>query len=238
MNGDPSKAGLDAGTTLKRKRQGRGISLETAHQHTRIPTRLLEALETNDPLAFPAPVYLRGFLKCYCEYLELDFEPLWREFSAGLAGEAPAPKAPEGGPSPEPARTMRIPLSDTALLPFLIILFLLLAGTLLWFLKDHSLQAPPRIIPAPPPSVTPVSAPADMTLELRPARETWIRLLTDGDLRFEGRVPPAAKPIWRAKKGFSLRASDARLLTVLLDGATVALPSYPRDAEGSFLISR
>lgn len=88
----------DIGGALKAARLKKGHSLEAVSQQTRIPKKYLDALEANRFEEFPALAYLRGFLKNYCDYLELEFEPLWR-----LATTAPG-AAPEETPA-QPAPT-------------------------------------------------------------------------------------------------------------------------------------
>ena len=228
----------DAGSIVRQKRLLRGQSLETVHQHTRIPKRLLEAIENNNPEAFSAPVYLRGFLKNYCEYLELDFEPLWREISeqgeradSGQArGERREPKGAAG--------PMMLPFTDSTILPFLLVLALLVAGSALWFLKGRG-DPPPKPQPAAlSAAIAPLASRNDITLRLIPLRDTWIRLSVDGSLRFEGRLPRDAQlPEYRAKR-YSLRSASPADLQVLVDGASTQLTLYPKDEEGDFVISR
>lgn len=235
---DPQEAPRpDVGTALRKKRQNRGLSLETVYQHTRIPKRLLEALENNDAAAFAAPVYRRGFLKNYCDYLELDFEPLWRE----LSGEGQ--KAPEARAKPKPAAVegekapVALPLPDPVMLPFAIIALLLISGAVLWSLRGKE-SRPVQAPPPPPAAVAPVNPVPDLSLKLVPVRETWIRLSADGALRFEGRMPQGVPQEWRAKKSFALRVAEPADVSVLLDGATAQLKDYPKDSEGGFLLSR
>ncbi len=82
---------VDIGTTLKEARSKKGHTIDAVSQHTRIPRKFLDALENNRFEDFPALAYLRGFLKSYCDYLEVDFDALWRRIEA-----PPAPTAPEG----------------------------------------------------------------------------------------------------------------------------------------------
>jgi transcriptional regulator with XRE-family HTH domain len=63
-------AGL--GEILQRTRRSRGISLEEAERVTHIARRYLTALEGEDFSAFPAPVFAKGFLRNYSQYLGLD----------------------------------------------------------------------------------------------------------------------------------------------------------------------
>lgn len=244
MTEHPEQPKTDVGAALRKKRQNRGLSLETVYQHTRIPKHLLEALESNDTQAFAAPVYLRGFLKNYCDYIELDFEPLWRELSGASAPSGagqrpqfvrPAPKPRDAGNGKTP---MTLPLSDPTLLPFALIVVLLIAGSLLWLFKGKGSAPQAPKAPEPPAAVAPVNRVPELSLKIVPLRETWIRLQVDGALRFEGRMPALAPQEWRAKKGFSLRVSEAQDLNVLLDGATTQVTQFPKDADGGYLIAR
>jgi cytoskeleton protein RodZ len=68
------------GPLLEKKRVEKGLSLKEAEQATKIRTRYLKGLEREDPTALPDPVYARGFLKTYANFLGLDGEQLSREF--------------------------------------------------------------------------------------------------------------------------------------------------------------
>jgi transcriptional regulator with XRE-family HTH domain len=62
----------ELGTRLVRAREARGLTLEDAERDTRISRRYLQALESEQFEAIPAPVYARGFLRSYSQYLGLD----------------------------------------------------------------------------------------------------------------------------------------------------------------------
>ena len=68
------------GSLLEKKRLEKGLSLKEVEQATKIRTRYLEGLEREDPTSLPDPVYARGFLKTYANFLGLDGEQLSREF--------------------------------------------------------------------------------------------------------------------------------------------------------------
>ncbi len=91
----------EIGSVLRAARLKRGQSLEAVAQQTRISKRFLEALENDRFEQFPAVVYLRGFLKGYCEHLEVDFEALWAKLEEAQAAAAPAadPNAPAAAPA-------------------------------------------------------------------------------------------------------------------------------------------
>ncbi|UPT72599.1 MAG: helix-turn-helix domain-containing protein [Elusimicrobiota bacterium] len=77
-------------------------------QQTRISKRFLEALENDRFEQFPAVVYLRGFLKGYCEHLDVNFDEIWAKLSETQPAEAPAADAahaaaPPAAKAPAPA---------------------------------------------------------------------------------------------------------------------------------------
>jgi cytoskeleton protein RodZ len=67
------------GPILEKKRLEKGLSLKDVEQATKIRTRYLQGLEREDPTVLPDPVYARGFLKTYANFLGLDGERLSRE---------------------------------------------------------------------------------------------------------------------------------------------------------------
>src|SRR4051812_9446713 len=60
------------GDTLRQARVDLGASLVEAERETRISRRYLEALEIEDDSNLPPPVYTRGFIRTYCQYLGLN----------------------------------------------------------------------------------------------------------------------------------------------------------------------
>jgi len=59
------------GEKLKKIRQEKGLSLEEAHKKTKIHVNILKALE-GEGLTNLSPIYLKGFLKIYCNFLGVD----------------------------------------------------------------------------------------------------------------------------------------------------------------------
>ena len=60
-----------AGARLKKIRLEKGLSLEQVHKQTKIHVHILKALE-GDGLTNLSPVYVKGFLKIYCNFLGVD----------------------------------------------------------------------------------------------------------------------------------------------------------------------
>ena len=96
---------LGIGERLIQAREERGLNLEDAERDTRISRRYLQALEDERFDIIPAPVYARGFLRSYSQYLGLDTARLLARF----AEEAPSTSGPAAGPSNGERRSGRGP---------------------------------------------------------------------------------------------------------------------------------
>jgi len=59
------------GIRLKKIRLEKGFTLEEVQKKTKIHLSILEAIE-GDSLTNLSPIYLKGFLKIYCKFLEVD----------------------------------------------------------------------------------------------------------------------------------------------------------------------
>ena len=64
------------GEHLKREREMRGVSLQEISTATRISTRFLDALETEQWDRLPGGVFNRGFVRAVAHFLGLDEESL------------------------------------------------------------------------------------------------------------------------------------------------------------------
>lgn len=72
---------LNIGEELKTARELQEISLEKVHEDTRIGIDFLESLEKGKIDRMPHPVYARGFVRIYANYLGLDGEQIVENFS-------------------------------------------------------------------------------------------------------------------------------------------------------------
>lgn len=92
------------GDTLRSTREHRGLTIEQVAQDTRISVRFLEALEAEHFEELPAPVYVRGFLRSYANYLKIDPQPLLDSLVGGERAPAGGPDGFVRGPQPPPRR--------------------------------------------------------------------------------------------------------------------------------------
>jgi cytoskeletal protein RodZ len=82
------------GYKLRQRRESRGISLEAAMRATKMTRAVLMALEEDRYHELAAPVYVRGFLKIYAQYLEIAPDSVVEAYEAQIAAiDAPQPGA-------------------------------------------------------------------------------------------------------------------------------------------------
>ncbi|MBA4179124.1 MAG: hypothetical protein C0506_00910 [Anaerolinea sp.] len=90
----------ELGSLLVRAREARGLTLEDAERDTRISRRYLQALESEQFEVIPAPVYARGFLRSYSQYLGIDPQEALSLFPREDDAEYGEPVAPRTASAP------------------------------------------------------------------------------------------------------------------------------------------
>lgn len=236
------------GRYLRSLRESRGGSLEEMARSTRVGLRHLEALEADKLDELPAPVFVRGFIRAYCSFLNEPADGALAHYRDMLGeGEAVEP----GIPAPRTA-------ASWSSSPVLVSLALLAAfGVGLWaingiFKRPPRAPAPvatapatveePKPAPAPtvPADIPPASAgiprpaaPAQadkpapsaspsQRLVVRAVEETWIRVQTDDGRVAEELLPAGATREWTSSKRFVLTVGNAGGVELELNGKPLA----------------
>ena len=176
-------------------------------------------------------VYLRGFLKSYCDYLETDFEPLWKKLVKEAAppavnAQTPAPQAHTGASS-EPAASGW----GRSAAFWLVAAAAALAAA--WAVRARPSPADTPS-PAPPLALAPLHSTTEPHLAIDFRDDLWLSLTVDGEMRFEGRVPRGARQDWKAKRAITLRTTAPLGLKLSLNGAHYSLPEP--DSAGVYRI--
>jgi cytoskeleton protein RodZ len=107
------------GTYLRALREDRQRSLEAMAHATRISAKQLHALETDDLAELPSPVFVKGFIRAYCQYLGVPSDEALARYRDVL-GEPP--------PSALPRPPARLTPSWTSSPIFLSLLLLVAFG--------------------------------------------------------------------------------------------------------------
>lgn len=68
------------GINLKNKREGKGINLRSASLKCNIPEKYLEYMESDNWNLLPGEIYIKNFLKKYCNFLGIHFGISYRQY--------------------------------------------------------------------------------------------------------------------------------------------------------------
>ena len=242
----------EIGPILRAARLKRGQSLEAVAQQTRISKRFLEALENDRFEQFPAVVYLRGFLKGYCEHLDVNFDEVWTMLNpapAEPATDAAPSTAPTAAPQPKPAAHATAPAAShghhapapkpaahsdahhsTGAAPAIVLAVILAIALAVWLFKDQdkSASAPAPVTPV---ALQPMPRLIEPKLTIRLKDDAWLRVAVDGQVVFEGRAPRDAVQEWKPAKFVDIRTTEPASLELNLNGQAAALGAPGPDGQ-------
>lgn len=198
------------GSYLGRLREERGLSIEELARLTRVAPRYLEALEHDDFTALPAPVFTKGYIRAYCQALDVPGdEALARYSETAQVAVATAPVPAGAGTHPVGDGTRRS--GGTLLISFGLLIGFGLALFVVALLLQSGrpevgagrveppsarLEAKANPIassPAPPPSAAPVPVAPSPPAAASPAT-TIPPTVTNAPASAASPPAPAAKP--------------------------------------------
>ena len=226
------------GIRLREIRLAKGVSLDDVARSTRVGRRHLEALETDSWGELPAPVFVKGFIRAYCEFLDASPDEvlgLYREVS----GEPMKPERVQSAVyTPRSRRAGPLMVS--------LVLFIVLGASLFALrigLKSSPAPAtsgpargdagsvassspiPATTVSAVPVQPAPVPAgepkPAGQRLLIRAVEPTWIRVQVDEGQVAEELLQAGAVREWTAARRFVLTVGNAGGIEVDLNGRRI-----------------
>jgi cytoskeleton protein RodZ len=80
MAGPEDSQEMRIGEVLKRARTRQGVEIREVEERTKIRTKYLRALESEDWDVLPSPAYAKGFLRTYAQLLGLDADAVVDEY--------------------------------------------------------------------------------------------------------------------------------------------------------------
>lgn len=225
------------GGHLRELRTARGVSLDDIARATRVTKGYLEALEEERTGDLPAPVFARGFLRAYCQFLQVPADEALAEYDRLAAGAV----APPGAAPVRGRRPARLGGSLVMSLVLLVVLGVALVGVTLWLRGDPGKKAPPGVVAGPaaptragdstpfpaarevPPTAAeattpgpaqPPPAPARGTEERRPGQHLLVRAVELTWVRLQLDDGPAVEELLQAGAVREWTASRRFVLTV------------------------
>ena len=218
------------GLKLQEARRNKEISLQKASEETKIEIKYLEALEKEEYEVFPAKIYVVSFLGRYGRYLGLDADSLVNIFNREHSGEkerweinpefpivatrAVIDKSTSGG------RSRALRFIKKGAIPFLLaILSILMVGLgVIFYLQSVSRQlfqqGTARV------NIS-ANIPKDIHIVAEISDKTWVRVVRDGVVFFEGTLLPGEKKAWAAKNQMSVRMGNWEGIKLYVNGEKV-----------------
>ena len=233
------------GERLEEARKRKGISVREAAEITKIRGDYLQKFEANAFDIDLPPLYIRGFLRAYARYLELDPERIVNDFNAAPAGEGKSgrretrevfgrvdfgdtTRSPEAG---ETAPAGRSAQDQALLLKFGLLgggaLVAVIAIILLVKVLFSGNTAKPAITPPQAVAQTaPDSRENSLTLIARGAVRVKVVRLSDNQVLFPGLVPmtPGETKLIRYISNLKVTVDDAAKLSIEINGKQQDLP--------------
>src|SRR5712692_3387230 len=214
------------GVYLRGLREAKGVSLDDISRSTRVGRRHLEALESDKLEDLPARVFVKGFIRAYCDTLEAPPDQAFDLFRQ-TAGEPARAQRSTSRPSFGARPRRGGPLLVSAILVLalggsLVALHLGLKGPAREKVQASSVTprpsepaaaAPAAPEPAAPGSATPaipvVKPVASQRLVMRAIEATWVRVQIDDGQVAEELLPTGAVREWTAARRFVLTVGNA-----------------------------
>ena len=227
------------GELFRGERHRRNLSLEQVEADVKIRKKYLIALEEDDYSALPAPVYARGFVQIYAEYLGLDpvfaeklYQPPERAAVVQTIRPAAAGLRESRVISMRTVVTVLVVVMAIAGIGYLYAQYLSYTSTSAASLTPLAPQATPLTtatayavapLPTAVPTATPMPSPTpvrSVVVTVYATERTWLRVVADGQSTplFEGELQVGDTRTWTAKDRIDMRVGNAGGIEVTVNG--------------------
>ena len=247
VEGSASKT-MDIGGQLRTAREGRGLSIGTVAERTRVPAKTLAAIERNDQSALPPHPFGRGFVRAYAEEVDLDSDRLVREYFAQFP--SPPPVANHVPLSREQVEPLWQPPSRWIGMATAVGILLVVVAAAVVLGRRGERAAEPQTVgttgtsPAVPgtsaatPLTRAAAAPtgaanapaiaqptaAAVTVVLSLTRVCWVAATADGERVLYRTLQPGERHTLTAARDLTLRFGDAGAVTWTINGRDAGTP--------------
>jgi len=218
------------GKRLQEARRIKEISLDQVSKETKIAKKWLEALEKEEYDVFPAKIYVVSFVRSYARYLGLDAESLVEIYQREHSGREERmdlnPKFPivvnhgVGEKSVSREGIVALRFTRKGLIPFILAIGVVVGAGLsaIFYLQLASRQLSQQVmakIKAAP------NATGDISMVAATNRKTWLRVIRDGGVPFQGTLLPGEKRRWVAKNEMNVCIGNVDGVKLYVNGEEV-----------------
>ncbi len=230
------------GKVLEKARKNKKISIDKVYKDTKIRPNIIEALEKGKFKDLLEPAYIKSFIKEYAVYLNLDPEPLLKEYSSRLSG------SPLSLSSVERLSKKRDYAKGMFFLKkFLyIVIILIVAFVIIWGIRKVSkdinkfFKSRSSSVISSKNSVKGkgqlVSDNESLKLKIESIKDTWVQVQSDENIIFQRVSNKGAVQEFKADEGFRLWVGKASGIKLYLND--IPLNSIGRGVIKNILIDR
>jgi len=195
------------GSQLASLRQEKGLTLDELVVLTRIPRRLLQAIEEGNLTDLPEPIYIQGLIRQFADTLGIQGREFASYFPIGSQSVGMQSKW----------KVQAIPqLRPIHLYLLYIVLIFSSVNGLSQLLNNSSLQAnnrqvQPKTLTQATANNTLITSKKDQSVQIGVTLKasSWISVVTDGKTAFEGVLPEGSSRIWKATEQLKVKTDNA-----------------------------
>jgi cytoskeletal protein RodZ len=237
------------GEVLRRARKLKKVSLHEASWETRIRVDFLEKMEQDNFRFMTAPAYVRGLLRSYSAYLDLNADAVVNYFDETHA-QPPAPPVAKIAKIPrEPRFTFRVNWVMAATTAAVALLILSVIGLMQPVGQGDVADAPDSsevagdlggdlAAPTPETAVDPPSSRTEVAVELV-GEKSWLLVIADGKEDqpvFEGTLTSGEVRTFEAEGELRIVFGDLGSVRVSVNGRDLGILGQPGEV-GNFIFS-
>ncbi|AFZ04021.1 helix-turn-helix domain-containing protein [Calothrix sp. PCC 6303] len=211
---------VEIGSKFRNLRQEYGFDIDQVVAYTKIPRRLVQAIEEGDLSNLPEPIYIQGLIKLYADALGLDGNELSSSFPTERNDSQPLSKL---------KTTVFGQLRPNHLYVLYIGLIICSVSGLSQVLnvakfqgnngeeknqQKEALVKPTQVKPnldlqTINNQLSPDTVEDNVQVGVTLKDSSWIRVEVDGKTEFEGTLPQGTQRIWKAQDHLTLKAGNA-----------------------------
>jgi transcriptional regulator with XRE-family HTH domain len=209
------------GAVLAERRGERGLSIEQVASATRIRAEHLRALEADEPMKLSAPVYAKGYLRTYANYLGLDPEPLVEVLRSPV--QQPDRGLGLGTIAGRPRVVLTAPAVAAVGLVLLCAAFAFYAWRQIEADQRPAITVPTGQQAAVPPATqlpSPSPQPRPIVVGVRVTDAVWLNVIVDGKSAYtdSGKILPAGSEVYFTGIDVKITSGKAAATLITIDG--------------------
>ncbi len=215
----------EIGNILREKRNEKGFSEEYVNAQTRIPTKYIIALEEGTLSVFPAEVYYLGSLRKYAKFLGLNDEDLIDIYRKNIAKTALIKQPSVKHDNENFYKVAKLMLYIILILGVFIIIWIerpSIATLVTSFIKTSANISKPVVAFKKTETTAQKEVKgSDFFLNIKCVEKTWVKVVADENIAFEGILIPGTEQEWRAENKFYISIGFVPGVEVSLNGSPV-----------------